>query len=57
MTEKTADGQYGPEEAKRRMEESLRRALSTPPKPHKEMIGSGKRARSSRKAGVKKSGR
>ena len=37
------DDQYGPAETKRRMEDALRRALNTPPKPHSEMVGEGKR--------------
>jgi hypothetical protein len=31
------DDQYSDEEATRRMNEALRRALTSPPKPHKEM--------------------
>jgi hypothetical protein len=30
------DGDYSPEEAKRRFEAALRTALATPPKPHKD---------------------
>lgn len=41
--------EYGDEEATRRMNEALRRALTTPPKPQKEMVGkagkAGKRGR------------
>lgn len=39
------------------MENALRRALNTPPKPHKEMVGKGKRASAKRKSRVKKNGR
>jgi hypothetical protein len=31
--------EYSDEEATRRMNEALRRALNTPPKPQKEMVG------------------
>jgi len=37
--------QYDPEETQRRMESAIRRALNTPPKPHSEMVGKGKRAK------------
>jgi hypothetical protein len=37
MREKKMDVQYSDEEAMRRMNEALRRALSSPPKPHSEM--------------------
>ena len=37
MTRKTTDDQYSDEEATRRMNEALRRALTSPPKPHSEM--------------------
>jgi hypothetical protein len=40
MTEKNADEQYTPEETARRRDEAIRRALNTPPKPQKDMVGS-----------------
>jgi hypothetical protein len=40
---KSTDDQYCPAETRRRMENALRRAPYTPPKPHKDMIGNGKR--------------
>jgi hypothetical protein len=39
------DDTYSDEEATRRMNEALRRALTTPPKPHKEMVGKAGKAR------------
>jgi hypothetical protein len=39
MANKDADGQYTPEETARRRDEAIRRALNTPPKPQKEIIG------------------
>jgi hypothetical protein len=39
MKRQPDDGQYSDEEAMRRMNEALRRALTTPPKPQKEMVG------------------
>ena len=42
------DDEYSPEETARRRDEAIRRALNTPPTPHKEMIG---------KAGVPNRGR
>lgn len=41
------DDQYSPEETERRRDEAIRRALDTPPKPQKEIIG--KSGRPSRK--------
>jgi hypothetical protein len=41
------DDQYSPEETERRRGEAIRRALDTPPKPQKEIIG--KSGRPSRK--------
>ncbi len=41
MDTKEADGQYSDQEAARRMDDALRRALSTPHKPHKEMKRKG----------------
>ena len=42
-TENDSD-QYGDEEATRRMNEALRRALTTPPKPQKEIVGKAGKA-------------
>ena len=43
---KEPDSQYSDEEATRRMNEALRRALTTPPKPQKKIIGkTGKAAK------------
>jgi hypothetical protein len=49
--------EYTPAETKRRMEDALRRALNTPPKPHREMVGNGKRESTSAKSRVKKARR
>jgi hypothetical protein len=38
------DDQYSPEETARRRDEAIRRALNTPPTPHKEMVGKVGRA-------------
>lgn len=57
MSDKSSDDQYSPEEAQRRMTNAIRRALNTPPTPHKEMVGKGKRAGAARKSRVKKSDR
>jgi hypothetical protein len=37
MGKKKSDDRYSDEEATRRMNEALRRALTSPPKPHSEM--------------------
>jgi hypothetical protein len=37
--QKLDDDQHNPEQAARRRDEAIRRALNTPPKPHKAMIG------------------
>jgi len=43
MSKKASDDQFSDEEATRRMNEALRRALTSPPKPHSEMkLGKGK---------------
>jgi hypothetical protein len=52
MGKKKSDDQYSDEEATRRMNEAIRRALTSPPKPHKEMK-LGKR-KASQKANPKK---
>jgi len=49
------DGHYSAEETQRRMERAIRRALNTPPKPHSEMVGKGKRVSQTGKSRVKKS--
>jgi hypothetical protein len=53
--EKDTD-QLSDEEATRRMNEALRRALTSPPKPHKDMKLGKRKAKASTKA-TKKSGR
>jgi hypothetical protein len=47
------DDQYSDEETERRATEALRRALTTPPKPQKEMVGKTERAKAGRKRTVK----
>jgi hypothetical protein len=47
------DDQYSDEETERRATEALRRALMTPPKPQKEMVGKVGRLRTKRKRPVK----
>jgi hypothetical protein len=39
MKDRGSDDQYSDEETERRATEALRRALTTPPKPQKEMVG------------------
>jgi hypothetical protein len=39
------DSQYSDEEAERRMNEALRRALTTPPKPQKDIVGKATKRR------------
>jgi hypothetical protein len=53
MTDDKSDP-YSEEEIARRMDAAVRRALNTPPKPHKEMIGKTDRAKEQRKSRVKK---
>jgi len=49
-SKKTAD-EYSDEEAARRMNEALRRALTSPPKPHSEMkVGKPKRGAATKDA-------
>jgi hypothetical protein len=43
MEQKKSADQYSEAETERRMENAIRRALNTPPKPHKEMVGKDKR--------------
>jgi len=45
-----ADDDLVPEEIERRMNYGIRRALSTPPKPTKELIGKTERAQSQRES-------
>jgi hypothetical protein len=52
--DRSTDDQYGEKETQRRMEDALHRALNTPPKPHSEMVGNGKRVSKARKSRVKK---
>jgi hypothetical protein len=47
------DDQYSDEETERRATEALRRALTTPPKPQKEMVGKVGRAKPKRERPVK----
>ena len=54
MDAKQTDDQYSDKEATKRMENAIRRALSTPPKPHSEVTAKGKRAKARSKSRVKK---
>jgi hypothetical protein len=47
------DDQYSDEETERRATEALRRSLTTPPKPQKEMVGKVGRPKAKRKRPVK----
>ncbi len=53
MTKKT-DPIYTEEEITKRRDDAIRRALNTPPKPLKEMVGKTERAKAQRKKRVKK---
>jgi hypothetical protein len=54
MTTAKDDDQYSDEETERRATEALRRALTTPPKPQKQMVGKTERAqKTKRKRSVK----
>jgi hypothetical protein len=53
MARKTGDDQYSDEETERRATEALRRSLTSPPKPQKEMVGKVGRAKAKRKRPVK----
>jgi hypothetical protein len=46
--------EYSAEETQRRMDNAIRRALNTLPKPHSEMVGKGKRVSRTGKSPVKK---
>jgi len=52
MGKSDEDEQYSDEETERRATEALRRALTTPPKPQKEMVGKVGRPRTKRKRPV-----
>jgi hypothetical protein len=43
MVRKPSDDVYSPEETARRRDEAIRRALNTPPKPQKEIVGKSAR--------------
>ena len=47
--------QYSDKEATRRMDDAVRRALNTPPKPHKELVGKSGKKKPRKKAVRKKS--
>jgi hypothetical protein len=49
MSKKASDDQYSDEEATRRMNEALRRALTSPPKPHSEMKLGKRKAKATQK--------
>jgi hypothetical protein len=49
---KKKDDQYSDEEATRRMNEALRRALTSPPKPHKDMKLGKRKAKAGAKASL-----
>lgn len=52
MRDQRSNDEYSDEEAERRATEALRRALTTPPKPQKEMVGKVGRPRAKRKRPV-----
>jgi hypothetical protein len=54
MGSKPSNDQYSDEEATRRMNDALRRALSTPPKPHSEMKIGKRNAKAGAKANLEK---
>jgi hypothetical protein len=51
--DRSDDDQYSDEEIERRATEALRRALTTPPKPQREMVGKVGRTRTKSKRSVK----
>jgi hypothetical protein len=51
---KQTDDQSSPAEIARRRDLGLLSALKTPPKPHSEMVGNGKRVSKTKKSRVKK---
>lgn len=50
MTGRNTDPEFTDEEIERRMNHGIRRALSTPPKPTKELIGKTERAKIQRES-------
>jgi len=48
------DDEYSPEETARRRDEAIRRALNTPPKPQKDMVGRKPKERPASKGRVHK---
>jgi hypothetical protein len=53
MSRSRDDDSYSDEETERRATEALRRSLTTPPKPQKEMVGKVGRPKAKRKRAVK----
>jgi hypothetical protein len=53
MSNNSDDDKYSDEETERRATEALRRSLTSPPKPQKEMVGKVGRAKAKRKRPVK----
>jgi hypothetical protein len=53
MSNNSDDDKYSDEETERRATEALRRSLTSPPKPQKEMVGKVGRAKGKRKRPVK----
>jgi hypothetical protein len=51
---KSTDDQYSEKETEQRRDDAIRRALRTPPKPQKELVGQGKRAKAGEESRVKK---
>jgi len=54
MNDKERDEPFSDAEIVRRRDGAIRRALNTPPKPHKEMVGKSERAIAQRKKRIKK---
>jgi len=53
MSNNSDDDKYSDEETERRATEALRRSLTSPPKPQKEMVGKVGRAKAKRNRPVK----
>jgi hypothetical protein len=53
MSNNPDDGKYSDEETERRATEALRRSLTSPPKPQKEMVGKVGRPKAKRARPVK----
>ena len=51
--QRSDDDQYGDDETERRATEALRRSLTSPPKPQKEMVGKVGRPKAKRERPVK----